>query len=103
MLDDFLILIGRFHPLIVHLPIGFVVLGILIEVNKKKFGWSNGALKFVFFWASITGVFSIISGFFQYQNGGYLWETVQNHFIAGVLTIILSFSFYLKLIENSIL
>ena len=102
MLDDFLIFIGRFHPLIVHLPIGFIVLGILIELNKKKLGWSNDALKFIFFWASITGVFSIISGFFQYQNGGYLWETVQNHFIAGVLTIILSFSFYLKLIENSI-
>lgn len=102
MLDDFLILIGRFHPLIVHLPIGFIVLGILIELNKKKLGWSNDALKFIFFWASITGVFSIISGFFQYQNGGYLWETVQNHFITGVLTIILSFSFYLKLIENSI-
>ena len=102
MLDDFLILIGRFHPLIVHLPIGFIVLGILIELNKKKLGWSNDALKFIFFWASITGAFSIISGFFQYQNGGYLWETVQNHFIAGVLTIILSFSFYLKLIENSI-
>ena len=32
MLDDFLILIGRFHPLIVHLPIGFIVLGILIEL-----------------------------------------------------------------------
>ena len=103
MLDDLFILIGRFHPLIVHLPIGFIVLGILIELNKKKLGWSNDALKFIFFWASITGAFSIISGFFQYQNGGYLWETVQNHFIAGVLTIILSFSFYLKLIENSIL
>ena len=36
MLDDFLILIGRFHPLIVHLPIGFIVLGILIELNKKS-------------------------------------------------------------------
>ena len=41
MLDDFLILIGRFHPLIVHLPIGFIVLGILIELNKKKLGWSR--------------------------------------------------------------
>ena len=38
MLDDFFILIGRFHPLIVHLPIGFIVLGILIELNKKSLG-----------------------------------------------------------------
>ena len=41
MLDDFLILIGRFHPLIIHLPIGFIVLGILIELNSKKLKWSN--------------------------------------------------------------
>ncbi len=102
MLDDFLILIGRFHPLIIHLPIGFIVLGILIEFNSKKFKWSNDALKFIFFWATITGILSIISGFLQYQNGGYIWETVQNHFLAGILTVVLSFSFYLKLIENSL-
>ena len=36
MFDDLLILIGRFHPLIIHLPIGFIVLGILIELNSKK-------------------------------------------------------------------
>ena len=41
MLDDFLILLGRFHPLFVHLPIGFIILGILVELNKKKLGWSN--------------------------------------------------------------
>ena len=68
MLDDLLILFGRFHPLIIHLPIGFIILGILIEINKKNFKWSNDALTFIFFWATITGIFSIISGFLQYQN-----------------------------------
>ena len=63
MLDDLLILIGRFHPLIIHLPIGFIVLGILIELNSKKLKWSNDALKFIFFWATITGILSIISGY----------------------------------------
>ena len=101
MLDDLLILIGRFHPLIIHLPIGFIVLGILIELNSKKLKWSNDALKFIFFWATITGILSIVSGYLQYQNGGYLWQTVQNHFFAGILTVILSFSFYQKLIEKS--
>ena len=96
-----MILIGRFHPLIIHLPIGFIVLGILIELNSKKLKWSNDALKFIFFWATITGILSIVSGYLQYQNGGYLWQTVQNHFLAGILTVILSFSFYQKLIEKS--
>ena len=57
MLDDLFILIGRFHPLIVHLPIGFVVLGILIELNKKKFGWSN-----IKFFQQVLGTFGLCFG-----------------------------------------
>ena len=49
MIDSLLSLVGRFHPLIIHLPIGFIVMGLLIEINKKKFKWSNDALKFIFF------------------------------------------------------
>ena len=36
MVENLLALIGRFHPLIIHLPIGFIVMGLLIELNKKK-------------------------------------------------------------------
>jgi len=97
MVENLLALIGRFHPLIIHLPIGFIVMGLLIELNKKKFKWSNDSLKFIFFWASISGVLSIISGYFQYQKGGYLWETVDLHFYAGITTVLLSFCFYLYL------
>jgi len=100
MIDDLLILLGRFHPLIIHLPIGFIVLGVLIELNKNNLKWSKEALQFIFFWASISGLFSIITGYFQYQKEGYLWETIQGHLIAGILTVILSFTFYLYLKRN---
>lgn len=100
MIDDLLILLGRFHPLIIHLPIGFIVLGVLIELNKNNLKWSKEALQFIFFWASITGIFSIITGYLQYQKEGYLWETIQGHLIAGILTVILSFIFYLYLKRN---
>ena len=100
MIDDLLILLGRFHPLIIHLPIGFIVLGVLIDLNKNNLKWSKEALQFIFFWASITGIFSIITGYLQYQKEGYLWETIQGHLIAGILTVILSFTFYLYLKRN---
>ena len=103
MLDDILILLGRFHPLIIHLPIGFIVLGLLIELNKKKLGWSKEGLTFIFFWASLSGLFAVVSGFLQYQKEGYLWDSIQWHFIAGIATVILSFSFYLHLKGNSFL
>ena len=101
MLDDLLILIGRFHPLIIHLPIGFIVLGILIELNSKKLKWSDDALEFIFFWASLTGLFALVSGFLQYNKEGYLWDSIQGHLIAGIATVILSFTFYLHLKEKS--
>ena len=102
MFDDLLILLGRFHPLIIHLPIGFIVLGVLIELNKKNLKWSKDALQFIFFWASLSGLFSIITGYLQYQKEGYSWETIQGHLIAGILTVILSFIFYLYLKRNSV-
>tara|TARA_B100000927_G_scaffold241613_1_gene203135 strand:- start:848 stop:2209 length:1362 start_codon:yes stop_codon:yes gene_type:complete len=97
MINDLLILLGRLHPLIIHLPIGFIVLGLLIELNKKKLAWSGEAIKYIFFWSFITGIFSIFSGYFQYEKGGYLWETIQFHLIAGISTVLLSFGFYLYL------
>ena len=72
MIDSLLSLVGRFHPLIIHLPIGFIVMGLLIEINKKKFKWSNDALKFIFFWATISGILSIISGFMNYHPVTYI-------------------------------
>lgn len=97
MMNDLLILLGRLHPLIIHLPIGFIVLGLLIEMNKKKLAWSGEAIKYIFFWSFITGIFSIFSGYFQYEKGGYLWETVQFHLVAGISTVLLSLGFYLYL------
>ena len=97
MLDDLLVLFGRFHPIIVHLPIGFIVLGILVDFSRKKLPWYKEALQVIFYWAAISGLFSILSGFLQFQKEGYEWETVQAHFTVGVLTVIFSFLFYAHL------
>jgi len=96
-LDILLNLIGRFHPLIIHLPIGFILIGLLIEINSQKFKSSNKILKFIFLWSSITCFISVLTGFLQYQNEGLLWESIQNHFISGIITLLLSVAFYFYL------
>ena len=93
-MDILLNLIGRFHPLIIHLPIGFILIGLLIEINSQKFKSSNKILKFIFLWSSITCFISVLTGFLQYQNEGLLWESIQNHFISGIITLLLSVAFY---------
>ena len=41
--------------------------------------------------------FSVLTGFLQYQNEGFLWESIQNHFISGIITLLLSIAFYFYL------
>ena len=96
-MDILLNLIGRFHPLIIHLPIGFILIGLLIEINSQKFKSSNKILKFIFLWSSITCFISVLTGFLQYQNEGLLWESIQGHFISGIITLLLSIAFYFYL------
>ena len=102
-MDAFLTFIGRFHPLLVHLPIGFILLALLIEFNRKNFNESEKVLKFTLFWTIVSGVFSLISGFFQYQQEGYLWKTIQAHFYFGILTLGLSIGFYFFLRKQAFL
>ena len=90
-------LIGRFHPLFVHLPIGFIIIGLMLDFffrNKKE---HTPVLRFVFLWSFITSNFSIITGYLQYDREGYAWESVQWHLIMGILTMIFCLLFYLKL------
>src|SRR6056300_169275 len=102
-MESILTFIGRFHPLIVHLPIGFILLALLLEFNRSKFKESEKILKFILYWVLLTGLFSILSGYLQYQQEGYLWESVQGHFYLGILTLILSMGFYIFLGKKTIL
>ena len=102
-MESILTFIGRFHPLIVHLPIGFILLALLLEFNRSKFKESEKILKFILYWVLLSGVFSILSGYLQYQQEGYLWESVQGHFYLGILTLILSMGFYVFLGKKTVL
>ena len=90
-------LIGRFHPLFVHLPIGFIIIGLMLDFffrNKKE---HLPVLSFIFLWAFITSIFSIITGYLQYDREGYVWESVQWHLVMGIITMVFCLLFYLKL------
>ncbi len=90
-------LIGRFHPLFVHLPIGFIIIGLMLDFffrNKKEY---LPVLGFIFLWAFITSIFSIITGYLQYDREGYAWESVQWHLVMGIITMVFCLLFYLRL------
>lgn len=98
MIDFILRLFGRFHPILVHLPIGFLVFGvILIFWFGKKYSIYAPIIQFAFLLGGISALMASISGFLQYQNEGYGWDTVKFHLILGIFTTILSFGLWYHL------
>ena len=83
----FILFLGRFHPLVLHLPIGALVVTFFLEVirrlQKKEI---SETIKHLF---GFTAIFSIITCFFGYflsLEGGYTDTTLDLHFYTGVAT-----------------
>ncbi|PZX61095.1 putative membrane protein [Algoriphagus ratkowskyi] len=91
MINFILPLFGRFHPVLVHLPIGFLVFGvILIFLFGKKYETYSQIIQLAFLLGGISALLASLSGFLHYQNEGYTWDTVKFHLILGILTTLLS-------------
>ena len=104
MIDFILPLFGRFHPILVHLPIGILIFGIfLVFLSKKDSSKYLDAVRLAFLLGGIAAVLSSISGFLQYQYEGYSWETVQFHLVLAWITVLTSFwLFYESKKSNSL-
>ena len=65
--------IGRLHPLLVHLPIGILVLAFLMELyfRKKASGTEYNTITFALAMAALTTVLSVGSGWLLGDDGGY--------------------------------
>ena len=95
--DEWANFIGHFHPLLVHLPIGILVIGIILEyVNSKRASVSlNSATNIVFFWGAFTAILSCIAGYFLKQSGGYDEDTLYWHQNLGIGVAAISLVIYL--------
>jgi mono/diheme cytochrome c family protein len=88
--------IGRLHPLFVHLPIGFLVLGLLLYwwtefTNDKRL---IPALKPIFLLGTIAAVVSIATGFFLSWQDDYDEDSLNRHRNSGIALAVLSLYFW---------
>lgn len=73
--------IGNIHPLILHLPIGALIIVVLIEISRKL-KWVNaedGLLYFILLFTSIVASASFFSGFALAMQGGFPSELLSDH------------------------
>jgi uncharacterized membrane protein len=82
---DWLQFLGRFHPLLVHLPIGLIVLLPLLEFAGTKRQSLRDAAGFVLQIALATCVLSIIFGLLLAYGSGEIGTTVTRHMRGGIV------------------
>lgn len=83
-------LFGRFHPLLVHFPIGILVMALFLEcltIGSKRPGLREGIRWMVYLGAGFA-LFSALSGFYLRRFDEYSGQTVQYHQYLGVATAI---------------
>lgn len=89
-------LLGRLHPLVVHLPIGLLAAGGLLYLRGRRQGENPALLQTLFLWTGLAGAGACLSGYLLYRTGGYSYDTVAGHLWFGVGTTLLCFLLYAR-------
>lgn len=92
MIQDLITFIGRFHPLWVHLPIGFLIIAVFFKayvVFGKKPAMQE-AVNFSLLLGAISALVAAVLGLLLSQSGGYDGDLLDIHLVAGWMTVIIS-------------
>lgn len=101
----FLLLLGRFHPLILHFPIVLILLALVFEIARRK-AWVKQPDKIilvVLIAAALLTLVSVLAGYFLYASGEYSGQLMDQHFLAGAITgtaIFLTLGFFILYRKN---
>lgn len=84
---DWLQFIGRFHPLLVHFPIGLFVLVPILELvgRSARFAYLRLSVNFVLGLATLAAATAAILGWCLGRSGGYSGSLITQHMWGGVL------------------
>lgn len=84
--SDLVLFFGRFHPLILHLPIGFLAIAFLLEILSRfeRFRSYQPAVAPVLLLGAATAVVAASLGYMLAQGGGYNEDLLTLHQWLGI-------------------
>lgn len=90
--SDLVLFIGRFHPVFVHLPIGFLLLAFLFEICSrfKRFENLGPAVPFTLLLGVGSALAAAITGYLLSQDGGYGEDLLWTHKWLGISVTVFS-------------
>lgn len=96
-LTDAGIFFGRFHPLLVHLPIGFLLMAVILAILGwgKKYQAIQPAISFALLAGAICAALACVTGYILSFSGDYNEEILAPHMWGGLSTAAISAVAYL--------
>ncbi|MBK5277830.1 MAG: hypothetical protein JJE09_03095 [Bacteroidia bacterium] len=94
---NFTSIFGRFHPALVHLPIGILLLAFLFELlsKTKRYKKLKAAVRPALFFGTLSAVLAAFSGYILSNEGAYDDELLSQHKWMGFATAGLAFLIFL--------
>jgi len=89
-------LIGRFHPVLVHLPIGIFVLVIVMDglARFDKFSYLSASIRLILGIGILSAIFSLVTGYTLSLEGSNNQDLVDNHQWTAIGTTALFTAYY---------
>jgi len=83
---DFVYFLGRFHVLVLHLPIGIILLAIVAEffARSPKFSQVDAASDFLWKLGSAVAVLAVVLGLMHAGEGGFDAADLNAHRLWGI-------------------
>ena len=91
--------IGRFHPVLVHMPVGILILAVLFQwlSAKEKFQSLQLAIGIALFWGMLSAIVSCISGYLLSTTDDYDKALIFKHQWFGIAVAVTSvIAYYLN-------
>src|SRR6187401_1340894 len=89
--------IGRMHPLLLHLPIGLLVISFILWIGRKSIEPTSFQKIFILVLqvTAFTAALTALMGFFLSREGGYDENILLRHKVLGITTAVLSYTLLL--------
>ncbi|MDH5608455.1 MAG: hypothetical protein OEY56_03165 [Cyclobacteriaceae bacterium] len=98
---SYLLFFGRFHPLVVHLPIGFLLLAMVFEIlSYRKKAALDEAIAYALLLGAGSGVASVLFGLMLASDGGYQASSLQVHKWMGIITTLIAGIVYVLKVKS---
>ncbi len=90
--------IGHFHPLLVHLPIGILLIALLLQwlARNQKYKALQPAVAVALLCGAVTALLSCITGYILSTTDDYDATLISYHMTSAIVLTVVSFVLYVK-------